>query len=227
MIDFLNQLFGSPAIQNALVPALVETLQMVVISSLATVALGLPLGVILYVVQPGGMAENRTANFILSAVVVNITRSFPYAILMVSLIPFTRWLVGTAVGPLAACVSLTIAAVPFFARLVETALRDIHVGKIDAAHAMGSTRLQTITKVLIPEAMPTLVAGITTTVVTIVGYSAMAGLIGGGGLGRLAYNYGFQRYQVDVMVITVIVLIVMVQLIQFVGDRVSRAVDHR
>lgn len=227
MIDFLDQLLANPAIQRALWPALVETLQMVGISGVATVLLGLPLGVVLFVVQPGGMAENRAAHVVLSTIVVNITRSFPYAILMVSLIPLTRVLVGTAVGPLAACVSLTIAAVPFFARLVETALRDIHVGKIDAAHAMGSSRMQTITKVLIPEAMPTLVAGMTTTVVTIVGYSAMAGLVGGGGLGRLAYNYGFQRYQVDVMVVTVVILIVIVQLIQFVGDRVSRAVDHR
>ena len=143
MTDFFNQLFSNPALTTALLPALIETLQMVVISSVATVAIGLPLGVILFVVQPGGMAENRAANVVLSTIVVNITRSFPYAILMVSLIPLTRWLVGTAVGPLAATVSLTIAAVPFFARLVETALRDIHVGKIDAAHAMGSTRLQT------------------------------------------------------------------------------------
>lgn len=227
MIDYLRELFTNPLLVNGLPPAIVETLQMVGISSLATVVLGLPLGVVLFVVQPGGMAENRVLHAILSPIVVNITRSFPYAILMVSLIPFTRFLVGTAIGPIAASVSLTIAAVPFFARLVETALRDIHSGKIDAAHAMGSTRLQTITKVLVPEAMPTLVAGITTTVVTIVGYSAMAGLIGGGGLGRLAYNYGFQRYEPEVMVVTVILLIILVQLIQFVGDLISRAVDHR
>lgn len=220
-------LFSNPALRKALGPALVETLQMVGISGIATVLLGLPLGVILFVVRPGGMAANRVADVALSSVLVNITRSFPYAILMVSLIPFTRWLVGTSVGPIAASVSLAIAAIPFFARLVETALRDVHVGKIDAAHAMGSSRLQTITKVLIPEAMPTLVAGVTTTLVTIVGYSAMAGLIGGGGLGRLAYNYGFQRYQLDVMIVTVLVLILIVQLIQFVGDRVSHAVDHR
>lgn len=227
MIDYLLALFSNPMLVNGLPPAIIETLQMVIISSVATVVLGLPLGVVLFVVQPGGMAENRIAHTILSPILVNITRSFPYAILMLSLIPLTRILVGTAVGPLAACVSLTIAAIPFFARLVETALRDIHSGKIDAAHAMGSSRMQTITKVLVPEAMPTLVAGITTTVVTIVGYSAMAGLIGGGGLGRLAYNYGFQRWEPEVMVVTVIILIIMVQLIQFVGDRISRTVDHR
>lgn len=227
MIDYLRELFTNPLLVNGLPPAIVETLQMVGISSLATVVLGLPLGVVLFVVQPGGMAENRIVHTILSPIIVNITRSFPYAILMVSLLPLTRLLVGTAIGPIAASVSLTIAAVPFFARLVETALRDIHGGKIDAAHAMGSSRMQTITKVLVPEAMPTLVAGITTTVVTIVGYSAMAGLVGGGGLGRLAYNYGYQRWEFDVMVVTVILLIILVQLIQFVGDRISRAVDHR
>lgn len=227
MIDYLYELFTSPVIVNGLPEATIETLQMVGISSLATVVLGLPLGVVLFVVQPGGMAENRVVHTILSPIIVNITRSFPYAILMVSLIPLTRFLVGTAIGPIAASVSLTIAAVPFFARLVETALRDIHGGKIDAAHAMGSSRMQTITKVLVPEAMPTLVASITTTVVTIVGYSAMAGLIGGGGLGRLAYNYGYQRWELDVMVVIVILLVVLVQLIQYVGDAVARAVDHR
>lgn len=227
MIDYFTELFSNPALSKALLPAFVETLQMVGISGVATVALGLPLGVILYVVQPGGLAENRVLHFILSPIIVNITRSFPYAILMVALIPLTRILVGTAVGPIAATVSLTIAAVPFFARLVETALRDIHSGKIDAAHAMGSTKFQTISKVLIPEAMPTLIAGITTTVVTLIGYSAMAGLVGGGGLGRLAYNYGFQRWEVEVMVVTVIVLVILVQLVQFVGDRLSRMTDHR
>lgn len=226
-LNFVDDLLANPALQKALWPAFVETLQMVGIAGVATVLIGLPLGVILYVVQPGGLAANRVAHVVLSSVIVNNVRSFPYAILVVALIPLTRVLVGTAVGPIAASVSLTIAAVPFFARLVETALRDIHVGKIDAAHAMGSSRLQTITKVLVPEAMPTIIAGITTTLVTIVGYSAMAGLVGGGGLGRLAYNYGFQRYQLDVMLVTVVILIVIVQLIQWGGDRLSRYVDHR
>jgi len=124
-------------------------------------------------------------------------------------------------------VSLAIGAIPFFARLVESALREVHPGKLDAAHAMGSTKLQSVTKVLIPEAMPALVAAVTTTVVVLIGYSAMAGLIGGGGLGRLAYNYGFQRYQLDVMVITVILLVIIVQLVQWIGDRIGKAIDHR
>lgn len=218
--------FANPAIHKDLLPAFVQTMQMVGISSVVTVLLGLPLGVALFVTQPGAMAQNRVLGGLLSAV-VNLTRSIPYAILMVALIPFTKWIVGTSLGPLAASVSLSIASIPFFARLVETALRDVHPGKLDAAHAMGSTRLQSIVKVLILEALPALVSSVTTTVVGIVGYSAMAGLIGGGGLGRLAYNYGYQRFQPDVMLITVAVLIVIVQAIQMLGDLIARAVDHR
>ncbi|HMR47905.1 MAG TPA: methionine ABC transporter permease [Arachnia sp.] len=225
-MDWLNDLFSNPAIQKATLPAIWETLQMVGISGLFTVLLGLPLGVVLFVTQPGAMAESRALNRVLG-VIVNITRSFPYAILMISLMPLTVLLVGTKIGPIAASVSLTVAAIPFFARLVETALRDVPAGKLDAAHAMGSTRMQSITKVLIPEALPTIVSAITTTVVTLVGYSAMAGLIGGGGLGRLAYNYGYQRFEPAVMFFLVAILIVMVQIIQWAGDAISRAVDHR
>lgn len=223
----LDTWFNNPALQKALLPAFIETIQMVGIASLVTVLVGLPLGVILFVTQSGGLGENRPLNFVLSSIVVNITRSIPYAILMVALMPFTKWIVGTSLGPTAASVSLSIAAIPFFARLVETALRDVHPGKLDAAHAMGSTKMQSVVKVLIPEALPAVVASITTTVVTIVGYSAMAGLIGGGGLGRLAYNYGFQRYQVDVMIITVVILVVLVQLIQMLGDYFTKKIDHR
>lgn len=227
MSDFWTNLVTNPAITSALWPAFLETLLMVGISGLATVVVGLPMGVTLFTTQPDGMAKNRTINFLLSGVVVNITRSIPYAILMVALIPFTRLLVGTSVGPLAACVSLTIACVPFFARLVETSLREVQPGKVDAAHAMGSTRLQTISKVLLPEAAPALVANITTTLVALIGYSAMAGLIGGGGLGRLAYNYGYQRFQPEVMLVVLIVLVLLVQIVQIAGDLITRALDHR
>ena len=213
-------------IVRALMPAIYETLIMVGISSVATVVLGLPLGVVLFVTQRGGIVANPVLSVILSTI-ANITRSIPYAILMLSLIPFTRWLTGSSVGAIAACVSLTIGAVPFFARLVESALRDVRPGKVDAAHAMGSTRMQTVTKVLLPEAAPSLVAAVTTTVVTLVGYSAMAGLIGGGGLGRLAYNYGYQRFETSVQLITIAILVGMVQLIQVLGDVVIRRVDHR
>ncbi len=227
MNDFIDSITSNPAINTALWPAFVETLQMIGISGLATVLFGLPLGVVLFVTQPGGMAGNRALNVVLGGVLVNITRSIPYAILMVSLIPFTRWIVGTSIGPIAASVSLTIASVPFFARLVETSLREVHPGKVDAAHAMGSTRSQTVWKVLIPEALPSLVASVTTTLVALIGYSAMAGLIGGGGLGRLAYNYGYQRFQPEVMIIVLVVLVLLVQLVQVAGDAVVRRVDHR
>ncbi|HMQ38402.1 MAG TPA: methionine ABC transporter permease [Micropruina sp.] len=227
MNDFIDSITSNPAINTALWPAFVETLQMIGISGLATVLFGLPLGVVLFVTQPGGMADNRALNVVLGGVLVNITRSIPYAILMVSLIPFTRWIVGTSIGPIAASVSLTIASVPFFARLVETSLREVHPGKVDAAHAMGSTRSQTVWKVLIPEALPSLVASVTTTLVALIGYSAMAGLIGGGGLGRLAYNYGYQRFQPEVMIIVLVVLVLLVQLVQVAGDAVVRRVDHR
>ncbi|MCA0252949.1 MAG: ABC transporter permease [Actinobacteria bacterium] len=227
MSEFFAALFSNPAITTALWPALVETLLMVGISGLATVVIGLPLGVVLFISQPGGLAESRAANVLLGATIVNITRSIPYAILMVALIPFTRVIVGTSIGPLAASVSLSIAAIPFFARLVEAGLRDVHPGKLDAAHAMGSTRFQTVWKVLLPEALPALVASVTTTVVTLIGYSAMAGLIGGGGLGRLAYNYGYQRFQSEVMIVVLIILVLLVQLVQWTGDRLVRRVDHR
>lgn len=227
MSDFLAELFSNPALTTALWPAFVETLLMVGISALATVLVGLPLGVVLFITQPGGLAEHRGVNVVLGTIIVNITRSIPYAILMVALIPFTRIIVGTSIGPMAASVSLAIAAVPFFARLVEAGLREVHPGKLDAAHAMGSTRFQTVWKVLLPEASPSLLASVTTTVVTLIGYSAMAGLIGGGGLGRLAYNYGYQRFQVEVMVVVLIILVLLVQVVQWTGDRLVRRVDHR
>lgn len=227
MGDFWQDLITNPAITTALWPGIVETLLMVGISGVVTVLIGLPLGVVLFVTQPGGMAENRLVNLLLSGIVVNITRSVPYAILMLTLVPFTRFIVGTSIGPIAASVSLTIAAVPFFSRLVEASLREVHPGKVDAAHAMGSTRLQTVWKVLLPEAKPSLVANVTTTVVVLIGYSAMAGLIGGGGLGRLAYNYGYQRYQFEVMVVILVVLVALVQLVQWIGDVTVRKVDHR
>jgi D-methionine transport system permease protein len=227
MGEWLSALAQNPAITTALWPAFLETLLMVGVSGVATVLIGLPVGVVLFVTQPGGLAQNRAVNVVLGGIVVNITRSIPYAILMLSLIPFTRLVVGTSIGPLAASVSLTIAAVPFFARLVEASLREVHPGKVDAAHAMGSTRLQTVTKVLLPEARPSLVANVTTTLVALIGYSAMAGLIGAGGLGRLAYNYGYQRFQLEVMVVILVILVLLVQLVQLAGDALVRRVDHR
>jgi D-methionine transport system permease protein len=191
------------------------------------VLIGLPLGVFLHVTAPGGLRPMPVVNRIVSDIVVNITRSIPFAILMVALIPLARLLVGTSLGPVAASVSLSIGTIPFFARLVEACLRDVHHGKIDAAQVMGSTRMQVINKVMLPESLPALVAATTTTVVTLVGYSAMAGLVGGGGLGKLAYNYGFQRFDVTVMIVTIVLIIVLVQVIQLTGEWISRSLDHR
>jgi D-methionine transport system permease protein len=223
----VNEIFSNPVIAKALPEAIVETLQMVGISGFFTVLVGLPLGVFLHATAPGGLRPMPVVNRIVSDIVVNITRSIPFAILMVALIPLARLLVGTSLGPVAASVSLSIGTIPFFARLVEACLRDVHHGKIDAAQVMGSTRMQVINKVMLPESLPALVAAATTTVVTLVGYSAMAGLVGGGGLGKLAYNYGFQRFDVTVMIVTIVLIIVLVQVIQLTGERISRSLDHR
>ena len=216
-MTWLEDLMANPAVTTALPEAIVETLTMLAIAGVATVLIGGLIGVVLHLTRPGG----------LSTVIVNITRSVPYAILMVALIPFTKWIVGTSIGPIAATVSLTIGTAPFFARLVEAALREVPSGTMDAAQVMGSTRGQIVRKVLIPEAMPGLIAAVTTTLVTLVGYSAMAGLIGGGGLGRLAYNYGYQRFDTGVMILTIVVMVILVQLIQWIGDLLIRRVDHR
>ncbi len=223
----MNDFFSNPVLAKALPEAIVETLQMVGISGFFTVLLGLPLGVFLHISAPGGLRPMPVINRILSDVIVNITRSIPFAILMVALIPLARALVGTSLGPVAASVSLSVGTIPFFARLVESCLRDVHHGKIDAAQVMGSTTMQIINKVMLRESLPAIIAAVTTTVVTLVGYSAMAGLVGGGGLGKLAYNYGFQRFDVTVMVVTIVLIVLLVQVIQLVGERVSHSLDHR
>jgi len=219
--------FFTPTVLKAMGTATVETLQMVVISGILTVIIGLILGILLHVTGKGGLHPIRWLNVLLSGIIINITRSIPFAILMVALIPFSALIVGASLGPIAASVSLTIGTIPFFARLVETALRDINSGKVDAALVMGSTKMQTIRKVLIPEAMPGIVAATTTTIVTLIGYSAMAGLVGGGGLGRMAYTYGYTRYNMPIMLATIVIIVILVQLVQIIGDAIARKIDHR
>ncbi|MFJ2620562.1 methionine ABC transporter permease [Glutamicibacter sp. NPDC087344] len=219
--------FLTPTVQKAMLTATWETLEMVLISGVVTVAIGLLLGILLHATGKDGLTPVRWLNVILSGIIVNITRSIPFAILMVALIPFSAMIIGTSLGPIAASVSLTIGTIPFFARLVETALRDVSSGKVDAALVMGSTKMQVIRKVMIPEAMPGIVAAVTTTVVTLIGYSAMAGLVGGGGLGRMAYTYGYTRYNPEIMILTIVIIIVMVQVVQIIGDLIARKVDHR
>lgn len=226
-MNLLDSLFTNPGITKALPEEFAATLQMVGIAGFFTLLIGLPLGVFLHTSAPDGLRPMPLTNRVVSDIIVNITRSIPFAILMVSLIPLARLLTGTSIGPVAASVSLSIGTIPFFARLVESALRDVGIGKIDAALVMGSTRLQVITKVLLPEALPGLISALTTTLVTLVGYSAMAGIIGGGGLGRLAYNYGLQRFDTTVMAVIIVIIVLIVQVIQLAGDWAARRVDHR
>jgi len=201
--------------------ASLETLTMTFVAGLFAVLLGGPLGIVLFITQENGLTA-KPALYRVLAMLINATRSLPFIILLLALIPFTRLLVGTSIGTAAAIVPLTIGAIPFVARLVETALQEIPVGLLETGQAMGASTWQIIREILLPESLPGLIQGITLTLVTLLGFSAMAGTVGGGGLGDLAIRYGVQRFDSTVMVLTVIVLIVMVQLIQFSGDRLVK-----
>ena len=209
-----------------IIKALWETTYMVLVSSLISAGVGIPLGVVLVTTDKGHILENISFNRVLGAV-VNAARSTPFIILMVAIIPLTRMIVGTSIGTEAAMVPLTIAAIPFVARIVETSLKEVEYGVIEAAQAMGATPLQIICRVLIPEALPSIVSGLTITVINLINYSAMAGAIGGGGLGDLAIRYGYQRFRGDVMLTTVVILIIQVQLVQSLGDYIARKVNKR
>ncbi|MBM6824998.1 methionine ABC transporter permease [Veillonella magna] len=216
----------SQQIINLLIQGLGETLQMTAISTIVAMIVGIPLGVVLVITGKGHILSNKAVNSTLGAV-VNALRSIPFIILMVAIIPLTRLIAGTSIGTTAACVPLTIAAIPFLARLVETSIREINSGVIEAAQAMGASPFQIIRKVLLPEALPTIIDNVTVLIVNLISYSAMAGAIGGGGLGDIAIRYGYQRFQGDVMLATIIILIVLVQLIQSIGDFLSRKVNKR
>jgi D-methionine transport system permease protein len=195
-----------------------DTLTMLGMSALFTVLLGLPLGILLFMTSRGQILQNRFVYLMLS-IVVNVLRSIPFVILMILVMPFTKMLVGTTIEVKGSIPPLVIAAAPFFARLVETTLREVDKGVVEAAKAMGASSWQIIRKVLLPESLPGLVAGITITTVTLVSYTAMSGIIGGGGLGDLAIRYGYQRFMPDVMVVTVVILILLVIVLQTLGDR--------
>lgn len=216
----------SPEMLELLWDALLETLLMVGVSSVLSALAGLPLGVLLHVTGRGQILESAPLNRALGAV-VNAGRSVPFIILLVSIIPFTRLVVGTSLGTAAAIVPLTVGAIPYVARLAEAALREVDHGLVEAAQAMGASPRQIVWKVLVPEALPGLVAAFTITVVTLVGYSAMAGAVGGGGLGDLGIRYGYQRFQPEVMAAVVVVLIVLVQGLQSAGDRLASRLDKR
>lgn len=203
-----------------------ETLYMVGASVALSLVIGLPLGVALVVTEKKHIMANPPVNQILSAL-VNIGRSIPFVILMVSIMPFTRFVTGTSIGTTAAIVPLTVAAVPFVARVAETALKEVDSGVVEAAQAMGASPWEIIVKVLLPEAMPSLILGATLTAINLVGYSTMAGAIGGGGLGDLAVRYGYQRFRGDVMLITVVVLVLLVQAVQMAGGAIARKAGGR
>ena len=201
-----------------------ETGYMVVASTVLASLIGIPLGIILTVTRNGHILPNAVINSVLG-VIVNATRSTPFIILMVAIIPLTRMLVGSSIGTTAAIVPLTISAAPFIARVIESSLLEIDHGVIEAAQSMGASPMQIIYKVLLPESLHSIVLGITLAVIALIGYSAMAGVLGGGGLGDLAIRYGYQRFQPDVMIVTVVILILMVQLIQFTGDTLSKKLN--
>ena len=216
----------SPVITNLLFKSLAETLYMLSVSAIIAAIIGIPLGILLVVTEKNGILVCPVLNKPL-AFAINMVRSIPFIILMVAIIPFTRMVAGTSIGTTAAIVPLTIAAIPYTARMVETSIREIPFGLIEAAESMRASPYQIIKKVLIPEALPSIIENMTVVIVSLIGSSAMAGTIGGGGLGDLAIRYGYQRFQADVMIATIIVLIIIVQLIQFIGSTWSRKTDKR
>jgi D-methionine transport system permease protein len=216
----------SPILINLLIKALGETLYMLAVSAIIACVVGIPLGILLVTTEKGGILSCPLLNKPL-AFIVNVIRSIPFIILMVAIIPFTRLVAGTSIGTTAAIVPLSIAAVPYTARMVETSIREIPEGLIEAAESMGATPLQIIRKVLIPEALPAVIENMTVVIVSLIGSSAMAGTIGGGGLGDLAIRYGYQRFQANVMIATIIILIVVVQLVQIIGNQLSKRANKK
>ncbi|MFJ4965576.1 Methionine import system permease protein MetP [Streptomyces sp. ADI96-02] len=212
--------------QPLLTQGTVDTLYMVLWSALVTVVVGLPLGVLLVLTDKGGLLRNTAVNKVIG-VIVNIGRSLPFIILLIALIPFTTWIVGTFIGPTAMIVPLAVGAIPFFARLVETSIREVDHGLVEAVQSMGGSIPTIVRKVLLPQALPSLVSGVTTTLIVLIGYSAMAGAVGGEGLGSKAVTYGFQRFDNQFMLITVALLIVIVTVIQVIGDLAVRLLARR
>lgn len=211
---------------NMILLGIGETLLMVIVSTLFGYLFGLPLGIGLYITNDDGIKPNKTVYRILD-IIVNIGRSIPFLILLILLIPFTRLIVGKSFGTIATIVPLTISAIPFIGRMVESSLKEVDKGVIEAAQSMGASTFQIITKVLLVEARPSLINGVTICLGTIVGYSAMAGTVGGGGLGDIAIRYGYYRYQTDIMLITVVIIVVLVQLFQLLGNKLSIKLDKR
>ncbi|AIF66131.1 methionine ABC transporter permease [Terribacillus saccharophilus] len=214
------------AILPELNQAFLETLLMVSIALAVAILIGLPFGILLFVTDRGLFLENVLVKRV-AGLIINLIRSVPFVILLVFLLPFTQFLLNTTIGPLAASVSLSVAAIPFYARIVESSARDIDKGVIEAAIAVGASPWMIIKSIIFPEVKPGLITGLTITAISLIGYSAMAGTIGGGGIGDLAIRYGYYRYDNTIMFTTVIVLIVLVQVVQYLGDLVARVVSKR
>lgn len=212
--------------KDMLIEGTIETLFMTFVSTIAAYIVGLPPGVIMVITDEKGIAPKKSLNSVLGTI-INIGRSIPFVILIVAIIPFTRFVVGTAIGPVAAVVPLTIAAAPFVARMVESSLQELDPGVIEAAKTMGATNWQIASKVLLPESVPSLIRGFSITTITLIGYSAMAGAFGSGGLGDIAIRYGHNRYQTDVMMVTVVLIVVIVQLIQMAFNFTAKKIDKR
>ena len=216
----------SDQIIDLLIKGVQETLYMVIISTLAAYIIGIPLGIIVFITDKKGIRPNRIINFLVG-IIINVLRSVPFLILLVAIIPFTRLIAGTTIGVDATIVPLVVAAGPFVARMVESSLKEVDKGVIEAARAMGASDLQIVFKVLMPEAKPSLLVGVTISAATILGYSAMAGFVGGGGLGAIAINYGYYRYKTNIMLITCAILVLIVQIIQEAGIRFVNKTDKR
>ena len=211
---------------NEMLSGIGQTLYMTLFSTLLAYVLGMPIGVALCVTDKNGLHPVPWINAILGAI-VNIVRSVPFIILLITVLPFTQWLLGTTLGPSATVVPLVISAAPFIGRMVESSLKEVPAGVIEAARAMGTSNFKIIMKTLIPEAKPSLINGCVITVTTILGYTAMAGYVGGGGLGAIAINYGYYRYTTPVMLVTVLLMVVIVQLFQEIGSRIEKKTDKR
>jgi len=220
--DFQHLLELIPDINTAFL----QTIYMIIISLVIAIVIGLPVGILLYVTDKGLFLQNRAVQ-VCMGFIVNLIRSIPFIILLVALIPLTNFLVGTTIGPTAASVSLSVASIPFFARIVETALREIDKGVIEAAIAAGATPWMIIKDVLLLEARSGIISGITLTLISLIGFSAMAGTVGGGGIGDLAIRFGYYRYDNTIMIATVVILIILVQFVQLLGDFIAKAVDKR
>jgi D-methionine transport system permease protein len=220
IFEFIDN-YGAMLVQGTL-----ETLYMTFFSTLYAYILGLPIGILAEISRKGGINPMPVVNKILG-IFINIGRSVPYIILLVAVIPVTRLIAGTTIGPKAATVSLIISATPFVARLIENSLRELDGGVIEAAKAMGASDTQIVFKVMLPEVLPSIVMGISLATITLVGYTAMAGAIGAGGLGHIAISYGYHRYETDIMMITIVLLIIIVQLIQSLGQKLSKLIDRR